>query len=74
MAVAPHFRRIGCNPNGKTALMNKDRIEGSAKQAAGKIKEGGDVDIAQPENPADVPASDNLQLDLHPTITHSKTA
>jgi len=39
MAVAPHFQRIGCNPNGKTAFMNKDRIEGSAKQAAGKIKE-----------------------------------
>jgi ribonuclease-3 len=46
----------------------------SESKAAGKIKEGGDVDIAQPENPADVPASDNLQLDLHPTITHSKTA
>ncbi len=59
-------------------------VEGSTRQskpaakseskAGGKIKEGGDVDTAQAESPADVPASDNLQLDLHPTITHSKTA
>jgi uncharacterized protein YjbJ (UPF0337 family) len=39
MAAVPRFWRTGRNPNGKIALMNKDRIEGAAKQATGKIKE-----------------------------------
>ena len=46
----------------------------SESKVAGKLNESGDVDMAQPEIPADVSASDNLQLDLHPPITHSKTA
>jgi uncharacterized protein YjbJ (UPF0337 family) len=39
MAGAPQFRRTSRNPNGKITPMDKDRIKGAAKQAAGKIKQ-----------------------------------
>jgi ribonuclease-3 len=62
----------GTTRQSKAAAKSESRAD--PVKAGAKIKEGGDVDVAQPENPADISASDNLQLDLPAPITHTKTA
>lgn len=56
----------------KSAAKNDTKAE---TKTAGKIKDSGEIAAeVQAENPADIPSSDNLQLELPPMITHSKTA